>query len=238
MTGTNWSKHADAAETDRFVGLREIPAGDEFERTIASSRVTIVDASTQLFYRVESGLEAGALLNYIRRHDVKSIKAQHGPLAITVEGRKREHTFDFFITFENGVRVLVAVKPKGRKAAELDVLLEQFRNHLSKLGADYIVLLTDDEISKAVVKMAGEMVRSREIKNVEHTAEVYKRLLAAGRSIPVYELFDAVPRMMLADIWTSVCALMDEGLVEHDHAAPEKESFSWLSLICAKKEGD
>ena len=201
--------------------------------TTASTRVTHVDKQRNLYHRVESGLEDGALVNFMLRADIKAIKAQHGPLKVVVEGKKKKHIFDFLLTFDVGrdrdVNVLVAVRPQGSSLRKLEAELQPFRNQLSKFGVDHLVLLTDEDITKAVVNRANDFLRSRETKNERHVSRVFEHLSAAGKSLHVYELFDLLPDLVPSEIWSALMALLDKGEVEHDHDRSEKVDLSWLS---------
>jgi hypothetical protein len=84
------------------------------------------------------------------RPDILEVAEQ--PPAITFiddAGRKRRHIFDFRFTTANGARLLAAVKPSALIAISgIDRIIELVAEQISPSVADFVVLITEKELSQ------------------------------------------------------------------------------------------
>ena len=98
----------------------------------------------------ESKLEQRFLYITLARNDVHDVWDQ--PPAViywNAKGRTQTHTFDYLVTFKNGERVAIAVKPMA-KVIKYNFIaeLKMISNAMNKKFASRIVLITDQHFTK------------------------------------------------------------------------------------------
>jgi len=111
--------------------------------------------------RFESGGEGNTLSTFAADPDVVDIEEQPPAVEwIDHNGRKRLKTFDFRVTFKNGSRVAVEVKPA--EIAARTRLLDELRclaKTMPRAFADSISLVTDDDLDPIALHNAGVISR-------------------------------------------------------------------------------
>ncbi|MGR9503672.1 hypothetical protein ACU8MW_08140 [Rhizobium leguminosarum] len=209
---------------------------DDYEhvKTTASSRVGKVDRKNNTYHRMESGLEADLVTILLARHDTASIKAQDGPHRYTVEGKVQEHIIDVGRVAVNGSYTLFAVKPEGETAERTRGEMKLLNNQLHKDSPDRFVLVTDQDITKARVNLARNILHTRDVLNDSDTARVLAALLELGGCARIWQLAEALPDLYLSAVSTAVWDLFDKEIIVHAHPEPEAvlvSRASWIRVI-------
>lgn len=111
--------------------------------------------------RNESGGEQGAASVIAVQPGVVDIEEQPPSIEYTgPDGRKRRKTFDFRVTFEDGSRVAVEVKPAAIAARTgLREELRYIAKTMPSAFADSISLVTDDDVDPVARYNAGTIQR-------------------------------------------------------------------------------
>lgn len=116
-------------------------------RSKGSSRGAFVANGFSIVY--ESKLEYWVGLACLARHDVADLLDQ--PPAVEYvddDGVVRQHTFDYLVTFIDGTRVLVAVKPNSKvQSSGIDRIVELVAEQISPSVADHVVLITEAKLT-------------------------------------------------------------------------------------------
>ncbi len=96
----------------------------------------------------ESLLEATALFVILSRRGVYDVEEQLQPIDFTdVDGAERSHVFDFRVTYTNGLREAIAVKPAALVAKHrFDATLARIASATPRSFADRVSLVTDASI--------------------------------------------------------------------------------------------
>ncbi|WP_245430276.1 MULTISPECIES: hypothetical protein [Rhizobium] len=226
-------------ETDRDVAPKAPPEtieedeDHEHVKTTASSRPAVVDRKTNTYHRLESGLERDLVKLFFLRDDVVSIKAQDGPHRYKVEGKFHEHIIDVAAGLDDGSVEHWAVKPEGPTAEQTRAEMKLLNNQHRKDGGDEFFLATSEDISKARVNFAGNILHTREVANEFETARVHEALLELGGRARIWQLAVRLPDLYLSAVRTAVWDLIDKGLAVHDHPSPEAVVVSAGSWILA-----
>jgi hypothetical protein len=69
---------------------------------------------------------------------------------IDEHGKKRRHIFDFLLLLKNGTRIAIQVKPKKR-SAKWKPILERIAAQIPRQFADYVLLLTEQDLPRSDV---------------------------------------------------------------------------------------
>ncbi|MBW9051161.1 hypothetical protein [Rhizobium mesosinicum] len=163
--------------------------------------------------------------------DVVSIRTQFGPLAFVLDRIEHKHYADLCVDFRNGARILYAVRAKAN-LGNLRKTLQHIRNQCLELYAHEIHLLTEDEISKPKVYSSQQKVRSRNLRNEENNRHLLTVLKDLGGSAVIFDVFNHLEaKMTFADVWEAVWALLEDGLIRHDHIDPDASFMTRLSKI-------
>ncbi len=235
-----WTKiYADRGNADRNIALRNRPDLKPVEErmSIVSNRVQETDPNTNTTLRLESGLEASAVMIFKSDPSVVAIKAQHGPVRFMRDGKWHDHYFDLCVDYDTGCRVLYMVR-HADAADDLAVDLELIRNHELHKHAHFAELLTENEITKPAVYRAEEIVTARKFNNRGNNELVLKRLKQKGGRARVFDILSTIPGLTFASGWNAVWRLMDLGLVEHDHRDAESVYLKTYSRIRIVEQAD
>lgn len=223
--------YAEPGPADRNVALRNRPDLKPAEErgNIVSNRVIDHEPNSDTNVRLESGLE-GSLLAVLKVvPGCVGVRAQY-LVHILVGGVWTPYWFDACADFESGCRVLYAVRNE-ENAAEVDALVELFRNQELDQHAHFAVVLTEKQISKPAVYRAEEIVRARRANSKKNNRLVMQALLNAGGRARVANVLAHIPGLTFARAWDALWSLIDLGLIVHDHPRPEKtylKRHSWI----------
>ncbi|MFE0014089.1 TnsA endonuclease N-terminal domain-containing protein [Mesorhizobium sp. NPDC059054] len=135
-----------------------------------SFRGSIVDPVSNREIVFESILERNLAAILRARRDVRRLEDQPESLSyIDAEGKTRQHTFDFRVTFANDVRWAIAVKPSGQviKSGIRDVV-ERIRKHSLHAFADEALVLTERVITPDRAWNAMRILRALRMRNDGH----------------------------------------------------------------------
>lgn len=228
-----WTKtYAERGQADRNIALRNRPDRKPVEErmSIVSNRVQETDPNTNTTLRLESGLEASALMIFKADPSVVSIKAQFGPVRFMRDGKLHEHYFDFCIDYDNGCRVLYMIR-HADASDDLAVDLELIRNYELEKHAHFAELFTENEITKPAVYRAEEIVTARHFNNEGNNKLVFERLARMGGRARVFDVLSTIQGVTFASAWNALWSLIGQGLVEHDHRNAETVYLKRYSRI-------
>lgn len=224
------SVHPEPGTPDRVIPMKN---KDKHRKTIVSNRVQMVDPNTNTRVRLESALEAGAMMIFLADREVTAIRPQYGPVWFMREGVWHEHYFDLCVDFKSGRRGLYAVrneKHSGEVAADLELI----RNHDLHNHAHYAALWSEREISQPAVYRASEIVRARRLNNEGDTQMVWAALVKAGGFARVYDVVSNLDGVTVARGWNAVWVLIGRGLVTHHHPQSRSVNLEFHSWIRAE----
>jgi hypothetical protein len=227
------SCYAEPGRADRNIATRNRPdlKPAEERMNIVSNRVIDLDPHSFTNVRLESDLEASAMTILKAMPGIAAIRAQY-KVRIMVDGIWRDHWFDLCADFKSGCRVLYAVRNK-ENAAEIDVMVELFRNQELSKHAHFAVVLTEKEISKPAVYRAEEMLLARKRNNERNNGKVMEALLDRGGHARVADVLMGIKGLTYARGWDALWCLIDRGLVVHDHRQADKmtlQNHSWIRV--------
>ncbi|MBB3979581.1 hypothetical protein GGQ64_004825 [Rhizobium azooxidifex] len=224
------SVHPEPGTPDRVVPMKN---KDRHRKTIASNRVQKVEPNTNTRVRLESGLEASAMMIFLADRNVVAIRPQFGPVWFKRDDVWHKHYFDLCVDYRTGRRGLYAVRNENH-APEVESDLELICNYDLHNHAHFAELWTEKEISKPAVYRASEIVRARRMNNEGNTQLVMKALIDAGGRARVYDLISNLKGVMVSCGWTALWSLIGRGLVAHHHARADQvnlEFHSWVRLV-------
>ncbi len=227
------SSYAEPGRADRNIALRNRPDLKPVEErmSIVSNRVIDHDPHSDTNVRLESGLEADAMAILKAHPGIAAIRAQY-KVRIMVEGVWHDYWFDLCCDFQSGCRVLYAIRNK-ENAAEVDVMVELFRNQELAKHAHFAVVLTEEEISKPAVYRAEEIVLARSAYNERNNGLVLGALLDLGGRARVADVLMGIEGLTYSRGWNALWSLIDRGLVAHDHRRANKtmlKNHSWVRV--------
>ncbi|NOV19663.1 hypothetical protein E5S70_26920 [Ensifer adhaerens] len=225
------SCYAEPGPADRNIALRNRPHLKPVEErgNIVSNRVIDHEPHSDTTVRLESGLEGGLLAVLKVEPGCVGVRAQY-LVHILVGGVWTPFWFDACADFVSGCRVLFAVR-NDENAAEVDTLVDLFRDQELPQHAHFAVVLTEEEISKPAVYRAEETFHARRASNKRSRRLVMQALLNAGGRARVANVLAHIPGLTFARGWDALGSLIDRGLVVHDHPRPEKtylKRHSWI----------
>lgn len=226
------SVHPEHGTPDRVIPKKN---KNQHRKTIVSNRVQMVDPNTHTRVRLESALEAGAMMIFLADRDVAAIRPQYGPVWFMREGVWRKHYFDLCIDFKSGRRGLYAVRNE-KHSDEVAADLELIRNHDLHNHAHYAALWSELEISQPAVYRASEIVRARRLNNEGDTQMVWTALMKSGGVARVYDVVSSLDGVTVARGWNAVWTLIGRGLVTHHHPQSRSVNLEFHSWIRAKKK--
>lgn len=122
-------------------------------RSRGSSRGCVVHPTSKICLVYESSWECKLIYRLLARHDVVDIWDQPPKVFfIDAAGKRREHTFDFLVTFADGFKIAVAVKPIARaEATGFYTTLKLIASQLSTAFANAVRLVTEDDLGPVAV---------------------------------------------------------------------------------------
>ena len=122
-------------------------------RSRGSSRGAVVHPKSRTCIVYESSWECKLIYRLLARTDVVDVWDQ--PPKVTFkdfDGKKRDHTFDFLVTFEDGFRIAVAFKPFARvEKIGFLATLKLIASQLSPSFADAVRLVSESDLPKVAV---------------------------------------------------------------------------------------
>jgi hypothetical protein len=221
----------------RDIALRQRPnkKPPEENMSVSTCRVLLCFPDNTA-HRLESGLEAAAMDMFAANNEVVKIQTQFGPVTYVLDGVEHKHYVDICVDFRNGARIFYSVRAK-ENLGDLVEQLQHIRNQSLKLHAHEIHLLTEQQISKPAVYLSQQKVRSRKWRNEDNNGHLLQALEELGGSAVIFDIFHKVEaKMSFADVWEAVWALLEDGLILHDHSDPKASIMTRLSTICIAKE--
>lgn len=225
------SSYAEPGRADRNIAIRNrpdlIPA--EERKSIVSNRVMDIDPHTNTSVRLESGLEGGLLALLKAEPGCVAVRTQY-KVRIMVEGVWRDYWFDICADFKNGCRILYAVR-NAENSAEVEEIVELFRNQELPNHAHYALVVTEDEISKPAIYRAEQIVEARRRNNEANNRLVLQALMKAGGREHVAKVLMSISEISFSSGWDAIWSLIDRGLIIHDHPASKTtklERHSWI----------
>lgn len=225
-------KYAQVIVGARDITLRQKPNAKPVEErmSITSCRVLMCFPDNTA-HRLESDLEASAMDMFAANPEVVAIRTQFGPLTYTLAGREYKHYVDICVDFRNGARFLYAIRAKNNVGG-LETEVKHIRNQSLKLWAHEIHMLTEEQISKPAVYSSQQKVRSRTLRNKANNGYLVSALEDLGGHAAIFSVFNYLEaKMTFADVWEAVWALLDDGLILHDHHDPKASIMTRLSTI-------
>lgn len=235
------SCYAEPGRADRSIAIRNRPdlKPAEERMSIVSNRVIDRDPYSFTNVRLESDLEASAMTIVKAMPGFAGIRAQY-KVRIMVDGVWHDYWFDLCGDFNSGCRVLYAVRNK-ENAAEVDVMVELFRNQELSKHAHFAVVLTEEELSKPAVYRAEEILLARKRNNERNNGKVMEALMDRGGHARVADLLMGIKDLTYARGWDALWTLIDRGLVVHDHRQAHKttlKNHSWIRLAEQSQDDD
>ena len=225
------SSYAEPGRADRNIAIRNrpdlIPA--EERKSIVSNRVMDIDPHSNTSVRLESGLEGGLLALLKAEPGCVAVRTQY-KVQIMVEGVWHDYWFDFCADFENGCRILYSVRNE-ENSAEVEDIVELFRNQELSNHAHYALVVTEEAISKPAIYRAEQIVEARRRNNEANNSLVLRALMKAGGCERVAKVLMSIPEVTFSSGWDAIWALIDRGLIIHHHRSPETtklERHSWI----------
>lgn len=186
--------------------------------------------NTSIYF--ESQYELDCVQVFWARNDVIDVEVQYDPIPFIDETGKHVHYFDLRVTYHNGEVVLYACRPKDLdKSGKLAKALENIRNQNLHFHADRCELLTEDDVTEALVYRSRDILRARTLRNSSNCDRMLELLQSIGRPIQVFKLQQMFGQEGAA--WNAMWNLIGDGLVEH--RAPDGNSIlthlSWVALV-------
>lgn len=122
-------------------------------------------------------------------HNVREIHSQYPRVTyIDPEGKTRTHTFDYYVVFENGQRLAIAVKMNRKRASMLDVLTRIEAGGISHNRgprlADETRLMTEEDGNVASFHNCSEILAARDTLDpaaVDELREIVHRMTGRFR---------------------------------------------------------
>ncbi|SCX03874.1 hypothetical protein DSM25558_0575 [Agrobacterium sp. DSM 25558] len=122
-------------------------------------------------------------------HHVREIHSQYPRVTfVDADGKTRTHTFDYYVVFEDGRRLAIAVKMNRKRAGMLDMLRrieEAGVSHRSgRRLADQTLLMTEKDGNVASFHNCSEILAARETHTpaaVEELREIVRRMTGRFR---------------------------------------------------------
>jgi hypothetical protein len=200
-------------------------------KSTSSCRLMAAYPGRNTYLYFESRFEFECAMYFWTQHTVVDVRTQYRVTYVDENG-VQEHFFDLMVTFITGEIVLYACRPAGRdKDGEVEKALENIRNQTLRLHADRCEMLTDEDITEALVYRAREILRSRKFKNTANCDRLYKLLREIGKPIKVFQLQEQFGNEGAA--WNAMWNLIDAGWIEH--LAPDENStlteLSWVKAV-------
>ncbi|MGB3813771.1 MAG: hypothetical protein WA950_11140 [Shinella sp.] len=114
----------------------------------------VVFHESELEHRVSTVIQA--------RSDVRELHSQFPVLPFADDdGVIHDHTFDYYVVFDDGYRVAVAVK-HARKQAQILDMFDRIARHDFSHVADDLRLMTDEDATYEAFYNAHDILRARE----------------------------------------------------------------------------
>lgn len=171
----------------------------------------------------ESNLEKNVLYLLLARNDVHDIWDQ--PTAVQYQsesGKTRRHVFDYLVTFKDGSRAAIAVKPAER------VVQRNFRRELELIKASLpssfankVVLITERSFTKHDVHNAKKLHEFRKVEDSDADAAVANCLsrltteTTLGELVSSTNLYGRAYRAVFRAIYSGKAKALDKGNIQH-----------------------
>ncbi|MFC5757965.1 hypothetical protein [Rhizobium sp. GCM10022189] len=225
--------YPEPGKSDRNIAIRNRPdlIPVEERKSIVSNRVQIVDPLSNTSMWLESDLEGAAMAIFLAHPAVVAVRPQFGPVPFEKDGRRRQHYFDLRVDYRSGARGLFAIR-NSETAAEVDADLELIRAQSLRRFGHFVKTLTEQEITKAAVYRANSILRARVMNNEKNNRAILDALRRLGGRARVYDVL-ATPDVVFSHGWDALWALIDRGVVVHDHPKHSEinlERHSWVRL--------
>lgn len=164
-------------------------------------------------------------------HGVREIHSQYPRVTyVDAEGKTRTHTFDYYVVFEDGRRLAIAVKMYRKRAAMLDMLARIeadgiAHRHGPRL-ADETRLMTEQEANVASFHNCSEILAARDRPNpaeIEALREIVRRMTGRFRFVA---LLSGCPNV--AARRSAIWRLIDLGELAPE-ATDRIDELTWLT---------
>lgn len=150
----------------------------------------VVDPNDFLAKELESGIEHNAYLVLTADPKVVDIVCQAPPIEwADRDGVIHEHTFDFLVTLENGMRPAVMVKSAGKvRRAQLENFAAELARQVPDDFADAVLLITDEDLPEWLVSNARLIRSARLDKPCARDADILERAKSSFGPVSIEEL--------------------------------------------------
>ncbi|MDQ0420913.1 hypothetical protein J2045_001940 [Peteryoungia aggregata LMG 23059] len=198
------------------------------KRSMRSVRGSLVDISRNRVLVFESVLEAFLLQMLISRRNIALIEDQPPAIPFRLDGIWHEHTVDARVTYSDGYREGLVVKPASQ--LEEDRTPEKVASLKAEnlpTFADNIIYLTEFNITRAKGMNATEINSSRKARNQGECNEVLAALQSLRRPVPLWELVASMPNP--ASVMDAARCLIYDGSVRLHHPGRRMTDASIVS---------
>ncbi|WP_313602824.1 hypothetical protein [Rhizobium sp.] len=180
------------------------------------------------------------MLIFKSRRSVVRIRTQYLVWYQHEDGSWHRHYFDFCIDYANGRRSLYDIRNLAHVGSVIDVQ-ERIRNQdLHKYAHDAFVW-TEKQISKPAVYRATQILRARQMNNESNNRLMLQSLKELGGCARLGHVLQHARGVPHAHGHDAIWALIDRGLVAHDHYAACSSLLklhSWVSLTEKVSDGN
>ena len=146
----------------------------------SQGRATVFTSAGNRRMTTESYLEATVRTVMLARRDIAQLQEQPPAIRyIDLEGRHREHTFDFLATRSNGSRVAISVKPSKKATPRFRAELRNISGQVSEDFAEGVLLVTDRAVPPDIRSNAQMICSVRE----DRDYDTYARLVELVRTL-------------------------------------------------------
>lgn len=178
-----------------------------------NARAFIPDVGTNIQIGNASWLELKCAMHFMANRRVVRIEDQALTIGYVDEADvKRSHRCDFLITFDNGKKLAVAVKPDDRvEARGLDKLLRILRSNLHG-AADDIIILTDAYLTSDRAWNSQSIIRARRARNDADCLMLRDAIKDIYGSVSAFDLARLHPSVARGEI--AMWCLLYEGVLK------------------------
>ncbi|KFL25497.1 hypothetical protein JP74_18505 [Devosia sp. 17-2-E-8] len=150
----------------------------------------VVDPNDFLAKELESGIEHNAYLVLTADPRVVSIECQAPPVEYADrDGVVHEHTFDFRIGIDTGMRTAVMVKKASKvRRAQLETLAADLANQIPDSFADAVMLITEEDLPEWLVANARLIRSARLDKPCARDGAILERAKSSFEPMSIEEL--------------------------------------------------
>lgn len=146
----------------------------------SQGRATVFTSAGDRRMTTESYLEATVRTVVLSRRDIAQLQEQPAAIRyVDLEGRDREHTFDFLATLSNASRVAISVKPSKKVSHRFRAELRNIAGQVSRDFAEGVVLVTERAVPPDILSNSQMICSVR----ADRDYDTYARLVEFVRTL-------------------------------------------------------